>query len=187
MGCRSSKSSTIFLHRHHARAWPPARPPSARRRCPRPARCLSRSAFCAWMKVTSGRIAGTAASTSPVNGQVTDLMFGLTARQLGAAIAAEHGATAGRRRRPHRRWPLPAWLCSSISSGRGQPFSMASRNAVQRGRRRDCRPRRRPSSSPRPCRSSGRRSGRASCGSSDQIAKSLADCLVRRGRRDQMR
>ncbi|MCY1381461.1 hypothetical protein D9M69_693710 [compost metagenome] len=37
-----------------------------------------RSARWAWMIVTSGRIAGTAASTSDVNGQATDLMFGFT-------------------------------------------------------------------------------------------------------------
>ena len=36
-----------------------------------------RSDFCAWMIVTSGFRAGVAASTSPVNGQVIDWIFGL--------------------------------------------------------------------------------------------------------------
>ncbi len=37
-----------------------------------------RSAFCAWITLTSGRTEGTAASTSPVNGQVTLRISGLT-------------------------------------------------------------------------------------------------------------
>ena len=58
-----------------------------------------RSAFCAWMKVTSGRTAGTAASTSPVKGHVTLLMVGVHAREFRAAIAAEdREGQAGRTR-----------------------------------------------------------------------------------------
>ena len=38
----------------------------------------ARSALSAWMMATSGLSAGTAASSSPVNGQVTRLMLGFT-------------------------------------------------------------------------------------------------------------
>ena len=50
-----------------------------------------RSAFCAWITLTSGRTEGTAASTSPVNGQVTLRISGLT---FGRSEPAQARSTA---------------------------------------------------------------------------------------------
>ena len=59
----------------------------------------------AWMKVTSGRMAGTAANTSPVNGPGDRFDVRVDRRQPGAAIAAEHRTQGSQPPRPHRHWP----------------------------------------------------------------------------------
>ena len=106
--------------------------------------------------------AGTAASTSPVKGQVdrADVRVDLRAGRRRDSRGTPR--TAGWRRRPRRRWP---WRRGSAPRSRA---AAASRSRRRRGsgaasRRRDCRPRRRPASSRSPCRSAGRRSGPASC------------------------
>ena len=59
-----------------------------------------RSARCAWMIVTSGASAGTAVSTSPVNGHVIGADRVRVRRQIGADVAAQdrerESARAGR-------------------------------------------------------------------------------------------
>ena len=66
---------------------------------PRSRTLPARSAFCACRIVTSGLSAGTVASASPVYGQVTLRICGLTRAQVGADVAAQHRRTAGARRR----------------------------------------------------------------------------------------
>ena len=101
----------------------------------------ARSARCAWMIATSGRSAGTAASTSPVNGQVTRRMFGLT-RQVGAEVAAKHREGQVRPRPPRRRSP---WRrgCAPRSPGAAAIRARPRRAGGAASRRRGCRPRRR--------------------------------------------
>ena len=72
------------------------------------------------------RSAGTAASSSPVNGHV----IALTLARLARSVPVYPRITAnGRRAAPAEyRLAMPAWLCSSSSIGRGQPCSTASRN-----------------------------------------------------------
>ena len=53
---------------------------------------------CACRIVTSGFSAGTVASDSPVYGQVTARICGLSRRQIGADVAAQHRRTASVRR-----------------------------------------------------------------------------------------
>ena len=66
----STTSSTVTMARFAARTASFCTP-----RIPQRSTLPFRSAFCAWMIVTSGLTAGVAASTSPVNGQVTLRMF----------------------------------------------------------------------------------------------------------------
>ena len=82
----------------------------------------ARSARWAWITVTSGRRAATAVSSSPVNGQVMVVTFGATAA---SPVPRYPRSTAnGSPEAPATyRLAIPAWLCSSISSGPGQPFS----------------------------------------------------------------
>ena len=75
-----------------------------------------RSAFCAWMTVTSGRMAGIAASRSPVKGHsmnFTVVVFGQVGAQHSRAACRRADATL----RPRRPPAMPACACSSISSG----------------------------------------------------------------------
>ena len=79
------------------------------------------------MTATSGRSAGTAVSTSPVNGQVTGAMVAVC---FARSVPRYPRSTAnGSPDAPATyRLAIPAWLCSSSSSGRGQSCSTASRN-----------------------------------------------------------
>ena len=78
------------------------------------------------MIATSGRRAATAVSSSPVNGQA---MVATLAVWSARSVPAYPRRTAnGRPEAPAAyRFAMPAWLCSSSRSARGQPFSTASR------------------------------------------------------------
>ena len=87
----------------------------------------ARSARCAWMIATSGLTADTAVSCSPVNGQVICLIVSVW---VASPVPLYPRSTAnGSPAAPATyRLAIPAWLCSSISSGCGQPCSTASLN-----------------------------------------------------------
>ena len=87
-----------------------------------------RSARWAWMTVTSGLSAGTAVSTSPVNGQVIGAIVAVCRGQVGADVAAQHGE-----RQPGRAGGVPVGhagvaVLLQLAAAPGQPCSTASRS-----------------------------------------------------------
>ncbi len=120
---RSSTISAVTMQR-----LPPGPLPSAPRGCPTAARCPCGQPFCAWITVMSGRTDGTAASTSPVKGQVTVLISGLTLGHRSRRATPRMAPEAHWRR---RHWPGRRGCALSISSGCGHCFSTASRQAMQ--------------------------------------------------------
>ena len=96
----------------------------------RPQACAvpSAAARWAWTIATSGLSAGTAASRSPVYGQVTSRMRGFTrGRSLPVKVrSAANGSPAAP---AAKRATIPKWLYSSSSSGCGTPSSTARRKA----------------------------------------------------------
>ena len=122
----------------------------------------SRSACWAWTTPTSGRSAGTAVSTSPVNGQVIGLMLAVSG-QVGAGVAAQD-----RERQPGRARDVAVGHARRGCAPRARAGA-ASRARPRRGsgaasRRPGCRPRRRPACGRSRRRSAGRRRCRASSG-----------------------
>ena len=86
----------------------------------------SRSACWAWMIPTSGLMAGTAVSSSPVNGhEIAEMVLVWSARLVPTyPRSTPKGSPAAPTR---HRSASPAWECSSNSRGRGYWFSTASR------------------------------------------------------------
>ncbi len=87
-----------LLDGHERAARAPARPPSGRPVIPQSWTLPCRSACWAWMIPTSGRSAGTAESSSPVNGHsiaATRVLRG----KVGSAVAPQHGERQVRRAR----------------------------------------------------------------------------------------
>src|SRR5680860_802829 len=83
-------SSTVTIARRAPRTtsfWTPVRPHS----CTLP----RRSARCAWITETSGLSAGTAVSSSPVNGQVIDLIVAVCAGMANRYVAGASGLPFG--------------------------------------------------------------------------------------------
>ncbi len=122
----------------------------------------ARSAFCACRMVTSGLIAGTAASSSPVNGHCTDRIRSIDRREVGADVAAQHAERQPRRagaiRRRHARVRVLV-----DRQRRGPRVLDGVAQPVQRADAGIAAPRERETCARIPCRSSGRRRGPASC------------------------
>ena len=94
--------------------------------------------------------------------------------------------TACPRRRPRRRAPSPSG-CALRSRAAAASRARRRRAGGAASRRRDCRPTRTPACARSRCRSSGRRAGPASCGSSVRSREALPDDLVAGGERDEVR
>ncbi len=117
----------------------PAPLPSARRACPRSARCRARSARWAWMMPTSGFMRRHGRQHLARERALDRLDRAGVLRQVGADVAAQDRRTAARRRRPRNGWP-----CRRGCAPRS-PAGAASRSRRRRGtgaanRRRGCRP-----------------------------------------------
>ncbi len=153
----------LALDRDQRALRPPARPPSARRGSPTAERCPARSTSWAWTIATSGLSAGTAVSSSPVNGQVRR-RDGRVLHQVGADVPAHDragqvrgagGVAVGHARRG----------CAPRARSRAASRSRSRRGSGAASQRRDCRRRRRPGAGTRPGRSSGRTGCPGSSGS----------------------
>ena len=113
--------------RSPARAWPRRTASLFTPVMPHMSTLPSRSACWAWRIVTSGCSADTAASCSPVNGQVTALTD--SERPMRPVPKYPRSTANGSPEAPAtKRLASPAWVCSSSSRWWGQPFSIASRN-----------------------------------------------------------
>ena len=178
-GSSSTISSTVTIERAEASIvsfWTPMMPQSWTLPC--------RSARCAWMIPTSGRSAGTAAALA--GERAPDRPDRACARrEVGAAVAAQHAERQARRHRPPTRPAIPAWSaprCRAAAASRAR----RRRGSDAASRRRGCRPTRRQACArAHPDQLVVDQVRRHA--NERQLASRLADQLVPRSERDQVR